>query len=153
MNLRTGTHSSLTAAHCRWRSLGPMEIVLGVLGSLIITWLALAFTLLLVRPRGKTLGEFLRLMPETLRLFRGLVRDPEVAAGVKFRVWLLFAYLAMPIDLVPDFIPVLGYADDAIIAAIVLRSVIRRAGPAKVREHWSGSEGGLQALLRVTKTR
>lgn len=56
----------------------------------------------------------------------------------------------MPIDLVPDFIPVLGYADDAIIVAVVLRSVVRRAGIDAVRGHWPGSADGFAALCRIT---
>jgi uncharacterized membrane protein YkvA (DUF1232 family) len=51
---------------------------------------------------------------------------------------------------VPDFIPVLGYADDAVITAIALRSVARRAGVERIRGHWPGSEDGLRALGRVT---
>jgi uncharacterized membrane protein YkvA (DUF1232 family) len=72
-----------------------------------------------------------------------------VPIATKARVWFLLAYLAMPIDLIPDFIPVLGYADDAIIAAIALRSVLRRAGRDKVSEHWPGTADGLEALLRA----
>jgi hypothetical protein len=49
-------------------------------------------------------------------------------------------YLAIPIDLVPDFVPVLGYADDAIIVTLVLRSVVRRAGLGAVRHHWPGTD-------------
>ena len=89
----------------------------------------------------------------TLRLFRGLLADPSVPTAAKARVWFLLAYLAMPIDLIPDFIPVLGYADDAIIAAIVLRSVLRHAGPDKIREHWRGSPDGLTALLGAASAR
>ena len=55
------------------------------------------------------------------------------------RLWLLLGYLALPIDLVPDFIPVLGYADDAIVVALVLRSVVRRAGPDAIERHWPGT--------------
>ncbi len=59
------------------------------------------------------------------------------------------AYLASPIDLIPDFIPVLGYADDAIIVCAVLRVIVRRARPEAVRRHWPGTEDGLAALWRV----
>ena len=63
---------------------------------------------------------------------------------------LLLAYLAFPIDLIPDFIPVLGYADDAIIVAAVLRSVVRRAGIDSVRAHWPGTDDGFAAVARLT---
>jgi uncharacterized membrane protein YkvA (DUF1232 family) len=68
---------------------------------------------------------------------------------VRVRLWLLFGYLAMPFDLIPDFIPVIGYADDAIIVAAVLRSVVRRAGADAVRRHWPGTQDGLAALWRA----
>ena len=67
------------------------------------------------------------------------------------RLWLLLAYLAFPIDLVPDFIPVIGYADDVVIVAAVLRSVVRRAGPQAVRRHWPGTHDGLEALWRLAR--
>ena len=67
------------------------------------------------------------------------------------RLWLLFAYLALPFDLVPDFIPIIGYADDAILVAVVLRSVVRRAGPEAVRRHWPGTPDGLSALWRAAR--
>ena len=63
---------------------------------------------------------------------------------------LLLAYLAVPIDLIPDIIPVLGYADDAIIVALVLRNVVRNAGLGTVRRHWPGSDDGLAAVQRLT---
>jgi uncharacterized membrane protein YkvA (DUF1232 family) len=63
---------------------------------------------------------------------------------------LLLAYLALPIDLIPDFIPVLGLADDAIIAIAVLRGVVRRAGIDAVRAHWPGTDDGFAALTRLT---
>ena len=63
---------------------------------------------------------------------------------------LLMVYLALPIDLVPDFLPVIGYVDDAIIVAFVLRSVVRQAGIEAIRVHWPGTESGFAALARLT---
>jgi uncharacterized membrane protein YkvA (DUF1232 family) len=68
---------------------------------------------------------------------------------VRIRLWLVLGYLAIPIDLVPDFVPVLGYADDAIIVTAVLRSVVRRAGLEPIRGHWPGTEDGLAIVLRL----
>jgi uncharacterized membrane protein YkvA (DUF1232 family) len=78
-----------------------------------------------------------------------LATDAALPRGIRIRLWLLLVYLAIPIDVVPDFIPVLGYADDAIVVTWVLRSVVRRAGPEPVRRHWPGSPDGLAALWRL----
>ena len=81
-----------------------------------------------------------------IRLLRRLVADPTVPRGV--RIWLgaLLVYLLIPIDLIPDFIPVLGYADDAIIVAIVLRYATKHAGSDALERNWPGTPQGLKAL-------
>ncbi len=84
-----------------------------------------------------------------MRLIRRLAADKTVPAGVRVRLILLLVYLASPIDLVPDFVPVLGYADDAVIVALVLRSVTRHAGPEAVQRHWPGSPEGLQVIQKL----
>jgi len=58
-------------------------------------------------------------------------------------------YLAFPIDLVPDFIPVAGQLDDAIVVALVLRSVLRAVGPRLVEKHWPGPPTSLAVVLRL----
>jgi uncharacterized membrane protein YkvA (DUF1232 family) len=85
---------------------------LGVLLALAVFWLVLIGALLLARPTGAVVTEAVRLLPDLLRLLRRLATDTSLPRGVRVRLWLLLAYLAMPLDLVPDFIPVLGYADD-----------------------------------------
>jgi uncharacterized membrane protein YkvA (DUF1232 family) len=62
---------------------------------------------------------------------------------------MLLGYLALPIDLIPDFVPLIGYADDAIIVALALRSVARRAGTDAIVAHWPGSEVGLRTVLHA----
>ncbi len=125
------------------------QILLGVLGALALVWVALIIALAIIRPRGQSLSDMLRLLPDVLRLVTRLARDRTLPRGVRWRLALLTAYLASPIDLVPDFIPVLGYADDAIMVAAVLRSVIRRAGPQALERHWPGSPAGLAALRQL----
>jgi uncharacterized membrane protein YkvA (DUF1232 family) len=117
--------------------------------ALAFTWVALVIALLVARPKGLLLAEALRLLPDVLRLLRRLAGDRSLPRGVRIRLWLLLAYLAIPIDLIPDFVPVLGYADDAIIVTAVLRSVVRRAGLEPIRGHWPGTEDGLAAVLRL----
>ena len=125
------------------------RVIIGVAGAFAVAWLGLVLMLARSRPQGALLAESLRLIPDTLRLLRRLATDKSLPRGIRVWLWLLFAYLASPIDLIPDFIPVLGYADDAIIVCAVLRAVVRRAGPEVVRRHWPGTEDGLAALWRV----
>ncbi|MBO4271192.1 YkvA family protein [Microbispora triticiradicis] len=126
------------------------DLLIGVTAALLVTWIALIGMLAVVRPRGGLLREALRLLPDVLRLVRRLAADPDLPRGVRVRLVLLLAYLAFPIDLVPDFIPVLGYADDAIVVTAVLRSVVRRAGLPAVRRHWPGTDDGFATLARLT---
>ena len=126
-------------------------LLIGAGTALLLAWLALIVALVLARPRGVLLREALRLLPDVLRLIRRLAADPDLPRGVRIRLGALLAYLASPIDLIPDFIPVLGYADDAIAIGLVLRSVIRRAGPDVVRGHWPGTESGLDTLARLCR--
>ncbi len=125
--------------------------LVGVLGGLLLCWLALMAVLWTTRPDELRARELLRLLPDVLRLVRRLAGDGTLPRGVRVRLWLLMAYLAMPIDLVPDFLPVLGHADDAIVVALVLRSVVRRAGAAAVGRHWPGTPEGLGALRRASR--
>jgi uncharacterized membrane protein YkvA (DUF1232 family) len=125
------------------------DLTIGVLGALVLAWLALVITLMILRPRGGLLREALRVLPDVLRLVRRLAADPTLPRGVRIRLGLLLTYLAIPIDLVPDFIPVLGYADDAIIVTAVLRSMVRRVGLDRVRAHWPGTDDGFTALIRL----
>ena len=73
--------------------------------------------------------------------------------GARVRLWLLLAYLASPVDVVPDFLPVIGYADDAILVALVLRSVTRRAGDEALERHWPGTPEGLAAVRALAGLR
>jgi uncharacterized membrane protein YkvA (DUF1232 family) len=129
------------------------DLALGVLAGLVLVWLALVVGLILVRPRSGLLREALRLLPDVLRLIRRLAADKTLPHGVRIRLALLLAYLAIPIDLIPDFVPVLGYADDAIIVTAVLRSVVRCAGLDAIRAHWPGTDDGFAAVVSLTGLR
>ena len=85
-------------------------------------------------------------IPDCVVLARRLLRDPRVPRRNKVALWLLVAYLLLPIDLVPDVIPVAGHLDDAILVALVLRGLLRAGGATLVREHWPGPERTLRAL-------
>ncbi len=127
-----------------------LDWLIGIAGGLVLAWLILVIALAVVRPRGGLLREAMRLLPDVIRLIHRLAADKTLPRGVRIRLGLLLAYLAMPIDLIPDFIPVLGYADDAIIVTATLRSVVRRAGLEVVQAKWPGTDDGFAALCRLT---
>ncbi len=89
-----------------------------------------------------------RLVPYCAVLFKRLLTDPRVSWRWKLVAGLALVYLAIPFDLVPDFIPVLGQLDDAILVALVLRGLLRSAGPRLLREHWPGPAALLVPLER-----
>ena len=109
-----------------------MRVLLFVVLTLAGLWLALIAFLYATRPEQTSLSDSARLVPDTFRLVRRLGADATIPRKTRLPVWLLIAYLASPIDLVPDFIPIIGYADDAILISFVLRHLIRRAGADKL---------------------
>jgi uncharacterized membrane protein YkvA (DUF1232 family) len=125
--------------------------LVGAVAGLLLCWLVLMAVLWLTRPDQLSARDLLRLLPDVLRLVRRLAGDRTLPRGVRVRLWLLIVYLAVPIDVVPDFLPVVGHADDAIVIALVLRSVVRRAGVAAVERHWPGTPEGLAALRRASR--
>lgn len=128
-------------------------VLVAVASGVLLVWLALVVALWRSAPDAPRLREVLRLLPDTVGLLRRLAGDRTLPVGLRVRLWLLMAYLASPIDLVPDFIPVIGYADDAILIALALRSVTRVAGAIAVEQHWRGTPEGLAAVRRLTGIR
>lgn len=130
------------------------QVAVALALGLASVWLALVVALLLAArredARGADVRALLRLVPDVVRLLRRLGSDPTLPRGVRVRLWLLLGYLVLPIDLVPDVIPVIGYADDAIVVALALRSVVRAAGPAALDRHWPGTPEGLRAVRRLS---
>jgi uncharacterized membrane protein YkvA (DUF1232 family) len=129
------------------------EALLALLGSLGLAW-AVLVAVLYVKGRAEgdpaRLRDLFRLLPDVVRLVRRLAADPTLPRGLRIRLALLAGYLLLPIDLVPDFIPVVGYADDALVVALVLRSVIRVAGEPALDRHWPGTPEGLRTLKTLT---
>jgi len=108
-----------------------------------VVWLAMV-------GRRAHAGTLVRLIPDCAVLIHRLLRDPRVPRRSKWLLIAGIAYLAMPIDLVPDFIPVAGQLDDAIIVALVVRNVLRAAGPERLEDHWPGSRASLDVLIRLS---
>lgn len=120
-----------------------------VLGSVLVVWAILIGLLWILRPRDVGLRELLRVIPDVLRLVRRLLGDRAIPLRVKVALVVLLAWLISPIDLIPEFIPVVGPLDDIVIAAIVLRWVGRRVGEDTLRAHWPGSPEGFGLVLRL----
>jgi len=93
--------------------------------------------------------EIATLLPNLIALFRGLRKEPGVSRFDKMLIVIAVVWIASPIDLIPEFIPVLGPLDDALVAALVLRRLVRAAGADAVKRHWRGSEESLRVILRV----
>jgi uncharacterized membrane protein YkvA (DUF1232 family) len=88
-------------------------------------------------------------IPDCAILFQRLLRDARVPADRKLLLAASIGYLAFPFDLIPDFIPVIGLLDDALVVALVLRSVLRAAGPELLAEHWPGPESSRRLVARL----
>lgn len=132
--------------------------------TLVTTWLVYAFGATLVlylivvlalvlagrRTDARALAGF---VPDCVILFSRLLRDPRVPRRSKVFVALLLPYLALPIDVIPDFIPVAGQADDAILVGLVLRRLVRRTEAEILREHWPGPESSLAIIFKLSGAR
>jgi uncharacterized membrane protein YkvA (DUF1232 family) len=124
----------------RWILIGGIALVaIWLIAALVLLWLG----------RRTLARELVTLLPNLVRLFRGLLGDERVPRSSKALLLLAGVWLASPIDLIPEFLPGIGGIDDAVVATLVLRHVVRRAGPEVVREHWRGDPRTVGLLLRV----
>ena len=124
-------------------------IPVSILSALAVIWLILAVTLWLGKPDELSLQEFMRLLPHLLRMLKRLAVDPQMPRRIRVGLLLLLAFIASPIDLIPDVIPVIGFADDMIITGLVLRWIARRAGPDALAQHWPGTSDGLATVRQL----
>ncbi|MDR6866997.1 uncharacterized membrane protein YkvA (DUF1232 family) [Microbacterium resistens] len=127
-------------------------VLLSVLGGIVLLWAVLVGLLWVQQRRTGTAVDWramMRLVPDVIRLVKRLATDPSVPRAARWWLLGLLGYLLLPFDLVPDFIPVLGFADDAVVVAIVLRFAIRHAGMSAVEHHWPGSPEGLKSVLTL----
>jgi uncharacterized membrane protein YkvA (DUF1232 family) len=126
-----------------WRTLAI------VLGGVLAVWATLIGLIWIFRPRDVGLGELLRVIPDVVRLVRRLLGDRAVPLGAKIALVGLLAWLVSPIDLIPEFIPILGPLDDVVVAVLVLRYVRRRVGLEALRSRWPGTPDGFALLSRI----
>jgi uncharacterized membrane protein YkvA (DUF1232 family) len=117
------------------------------LGVALAIWL-LAVVGLIAFGRRAAAKELATLVPNLVVLFRGLIGDSRVPRSSKVWLWVAVVWIASPVDLIPEFVPVAGPLDDAIVAALALRHLVRRTAPAVVAEHWRGDPATLDRILR-----
>ena len=112
---------------------------------------AAAVGALVVAGRRSDAAVLARFVPDCVVLVRRLLHDRRTPWRSRALFGLLLAYLLSPIDLVPDFVPVAGQLDDAVLLALALRHVVGAAGPDAVRAHWPGPERSLAVVLRLAQ--
>jgi uncharacterized membrane protein YkvA (DUF1232 family) len=109
---------------------------------------ALAVLALAVAGRDADARALARFVPDCVVLFKRLLTDPRVEWWRKALLVAVIVYLASPIDLVPDFIPVAGQLDDAVLVIIAVRVLLHGSGPHLLAEHWPGPRRSLNVILR-----
>jgi uncharacterized membrane protein YkvA (DUF1232 family) len=130
---------------------GPMSSLEWIAIAMVASLAAYALLVvgLLVVGRRTAARALAGFIPDCLVLLKRLLADRRTPRSSKVVLLVLVAYLSVPIDLVPDFIPVVGQLDDVIVAALALRYALRADGPDLLREHWPGPEGSLAAVIRL----
>ncbi len=124
------------------------EWALIAIGALLLSYASFVAILAAIGHKAQARA-FARFVPDCAVLFGRLLKDPGVPRSRKLLLLALIGYLAMPVDLIPDFIPVAGQLDDAILVALVLRTVLRGASADLIRQHWPGPEDSLRSVLRL----
>jgi uncharacterized membrane protein YkvA (DUF1232 family) len=120
---------------------------------LLVVWALMIVAVWRAAPSRATVIDVVRLLPDLVRLATRLARDPATPRSSRLALAGLAMWIASPIDLIPEFIPVIGPLDDIVVAAIVLRWVGRRVGEDALRAHWPGSSDAFDLVLRLLGTR
>jgi uncharacterized membrane protein YkvA (DUF1232 family) len=128
--------------------MSSLEWLLVVAACLLVVYAAFVVALIVVG-RRQGARSVARFIPDCIVLLRRLLADPRVPRRYKLLLGALVGYLAFPFDLVPDFIPIAGQIDDAVVVALALRAVLRGSGTELLREHWPGPESSLAVVLRL----
>jgi len=127
------------------------QVLIGVGIALVIAWAALCVVVLALRSPGQSGRDVVRVLPDALRLAVALYRDPATPSSVRWRLRIALIYNVQPINLIPDFIPLIGFADNVIVVAWALRGAVRIAGSEAVARHWKGSLAALGSLYRALR--
>ncbi len=128
-----------------------VRLLVGLAISVLAAWLLLAVLLLLARPSNHSARSVAGFFPNVIRLLRDLHSDQEVPRSVRTRLWIAVLYNIQPFTLIPDFIPVIGLADNLVVTAWALRSAVHKAGGQAVARHWRGTPDQLDLLFCVAR--
>ena len=124
-------------------------VVIGILAGLLVLWAVLLVLFFALRPKGVAVREIVGVVPDVLRLLRSIIGDRSAPLDVRFVLVGLIAWILSPIDLIPEFIPILGPLDDVVVAVVALRYVRRRIGIDDLHRRWSGTPEGFALLVQV----
>jgi len=126
-----------------------LGFVARILVGLLVVWSALLGLFWLLRPKDVPVRDLIRVVPDVLRLLRSVIGDRSAPLDVRVVLVGLVIWIVSPIDLIPEFIPVLGPLDDVVVAIVALRYVRRRLGVDDLRRRWAGTDAGFALLVRA----
>jgi uncharacterized membrane protein YkvA (DUF1232 family) len=126
-----------------------LRVGIGLVSVLVVGWIVLAVAVARARPPGGVEGGMARLVPDVVRLLRNLATDRTLPRSVRWKLGVALVYNVQPINLIPDFVPLVGVVDNLVITGWALRSALRTAGPDAIARHWTGTPDGLGVLYRL----
>ena len=127
------------------------SILIGLAAALVAAWAVFAAVVFASRAPGQPVSDLLRVLPNSLRLAAALYRDRTLPSSVRWRLRIAVIYNVQPINLIPDVLPVIGFADNVAVLAWALRGTVRSAGHDAIGRHWKGSPASLATLCRVLR--
>jgi uncharacterized membrane protein YkvA (DUF1232 family) len=124
-------------------------LIVGILVGIVALWIVLLLIFVALRPKGVPARELMAIIPDVLRLLRSIITDRGAPLDVRVVLVGLLVWIISPIDLIPEFIPVLGPLDDVVVAIVSMRYVRRRMGSNELQRRWVGTPEGFALLARV----
>ena len=128
-----------------------MNLLIGFATALALLALVLVVGAVHAVRRGEALREIALLVPSLARLLARLARDETLPLRVRARIYAAIAYNVQPINLIPDFVPVVGMVDNVVVILWALHSTVRAAGREAIARNWTGTPEGLATLFRLAR--
>jgi uncharacterized membrane protein YkvA (DUF1232 family) len=128
-----------------------VHLLIGLGSALALLVLLLAIGAVHAVRRGEALRDIAKLVPSLARLLGRLARDPALPLRVRARIFVAIAYNVQPINLIPDFVPVVGLVDNVVVILWALRGTIRAGGREAIARNWPGTPEGLETVFRLAR--